>query len=204
MGHYLRALVFAAKGGTKEAAEERKSFEDLRPKLDHKMQWGINEFGAVLDLAEAEPAARIESSPAADIQDHLAYDEPPDWYHPIRESWGTALLLSGDAAGAEAVFREGLRRSPKDGRMLFSLLESLKAQHKADDAHGYSANSTPRGRALTSRSGLEDLWMKGFRGHVGGGACAPVGSKYFLICLDSVGGNPKISQKSNPHRSNRP
>jgi tetratricopeptide (TPR) repeat protein len=143
MSHYLRALAFAATGSAKEAADERKAFEDLRPKLDRKMQWGVNEFGSVLDLAEAQLAARMESSPnaaagdwkrAADIQDHLVYDEPPAWYYPVRESWGAALLASGDAAGAEAVFREGLRRSPKNGRMLFGLLESLKAQHKTDDA----------------------------------------------------------------------
>jgi len=143
MAHYLRALAFAAKGSRTEAAEERKAFEDLRPKLDRKMQWGNSELGGVLDLAEAELAARMETSPtaaaeqwkrAADIQDHLVYDEPPAWYYPVRESWGAALLLSGDAAGAETVFREGLRRSPKNGRMLFGLLESLKAQRKTDDA----------------------------------------------------------------------
>jgi hypothetical protein len=52
----------------------------------------------------------------------------------MSESLGAAMLLSGDAAGAESVFREGLRRSPKNGRMLFGLLESLKAQHKAEAA----------------------------------------------------------------------
>jgi len=143
MSHYLHALAFAAKGNLSQATEERKAFEDLRPKLDRKMQWGDNEFGNVLDLAEAQIAARMETSPAAaaehwrraaDIQDHLAYDEPPAWYYPVRESWGAALLASGDAAGAETVFREGLRRSPKNGRMLFGLLESLKAQQKTDDA----------------------------------------------------------------------
>ena len=69
---------------------------------------------------------------AVALQDALAYDEPPAWYYPIRESLGAAMLLSGDAAGAETVFREGLRRSPNNGRMLFGLLESLKAQDKID------------------------------------------------------------------------
>ena len=68
------------------------------------------------------------------MQDALAYDEPPAWFYPVRESLGAAMLLSGDAAGAESVFREGLRRSPKNGRMLFGLLESLKAQSKRDAA----------------------------------------------------------------------
>ena len=94
-----------------------------------------------MDLASAALAARLEPSPALAVpkwkhavalQDALAYDEPPAWYYPIRESLGAAMLLSGDAAGAENVFREGLRRSPNNGRMLYGLLESLKAQRKSD------------------------------------------------------------------------
>ena len=68
------------------------------------------------------------------MQDALVYDEPPAWYYPVRESWGAATLLAGDAAAAEVVFHEGLRRSPNNGRMLFGLLESLKAQGKKDAA----------------------------------------------------------------------
>ncbi|HEX6893627.1 MAG TPA: hypothetical protein VF146_00040, partial [Bryobacteraceae bacterium] len=68
------------------------------------------------------------------IQDALVYDEPPGWYYPVRESLGAALLTSGDGAAAESVFREGLRRSPNNGRMLFGLLESLKAQKKSEAA----------------------------------------------------------------------
>ena len=42
------------------------------------------------------------------------------------------MLRAGDTAGAEAVFHEGVRRSPNNGRMLFGLLECLKAQGKSD------------------------------------------------------------------------
>ncbi len=71
---------------------------------------------------------------AVQIQDGLTYDEPPAWYYPVRESLGAALLLSGDAQAAESAFRDGLRRSPRNGRMLFGLLESLKAQGRTDGA----------------------------------------------------------------------
>jgi hypothetical protein len=64
----------------------------------------------------------------------LTYDEPPAWYYPIRESLGAALLLAGDPAAAEAVFHEGLRRGPNNGRMLFGLLESLQTQHNTQAA----------------------------------------------------------------------
>ena len=94
-----------------------------------------------MDLGSVVLDARLESSPARAVpkwkravamQDALVYDEPPPWYYPVRESLGAALLQSGDAAGAEAVYREGMRRSPNNGRMLFGLVESLKAQKKTD------------------------------------------------------------------------
>jgi len=68
-----------------------------------------------------------------EMQDRLTYFEPPAWYYPVRESLGAALLISGDAAGAETLFREGLRRTPNNGRMLFGLRESLRAQNKVDE-----------------------------------------------------------------------
>jgi len=70
---------------------------------------------------------------AVEAQDALSYDEPPDWYYPVRESLGAALLKSGQAAEAEAVFRADLKRNPRSGRSLFGLLESLKAQKRTSD-----------------------------------------------------------------------
>ena len=94
------------------------------------------------DLAAAVLDARLDSDPAAaiakwrkavDLQDRLFYFEPPTWYYPVRESLGAALLRSGDAPAAEIVFREGLRQSPNNGRLLFGLRESLRAQHKMEE-----------------------------------------------------------------------
>lgn len=141
--HYSRALAFAAGEDMTNARAERKRFESLEVKLDRNVPWDTNKAGDILDLASAVLDARLEPSrtaavakwrKAVAIQDRLAYDEPPAWYYPLRESLGASLLLTGDAAGAENVFREGLRRSPHDGRMLFGLRESLKAQRKTDAA----------------------------------------------------------------------
>ncbi len=141
MWRYARALALAAKRKLPEAAVEQQQFESLRQKLDRNMAWDTNKLGDVMDLASAVLDARVESSPAAavpkwkravELQDGLAYDEPPAWYYPVRESLGAALLLAGQAPDADAVFREGLRKSPKNGRMLFGLLESLKAQGKTE------------------------------------------------------------------------
>jgi hypothetical protein len=141
--HFGKATAFAARNDRTHAANEQKQFEAGRLKLDRNMVWDTNKLGDVLDVASAELDARLEAAPGAAIpkwrkavaaQDRLAYDEPPGWYYPVRESLGAALLRSGNAAEAEAVFREGLRRSPKNGRMLFGLLESLKAQRKTETA----------------------------------------------------------------------
>jgi hypothetical protein len=41
-------------------------------------------------------------------------------------------VRAGRGADAEKVFREGLRRSPRNGWMLFGLMESMRAQGKSE------------------------------------------------------------------------
>jgi TolA-binding protein len=48
----------------------------------------------------------------------------------VRTSLGAALLLNGDYQEAEQIFREDLKKYPRNGRSLFGLLESVKAQKK--------------------------------------------------------------------------
>jgi len=164
--HHARAVALAAKGDREAAHNEQQAFEALRAKADPAMPLGINKLGAVLDVAAAHLAACLEPSPAkavplwkraVELQDSLAYDEPPDWYYPMRESLGGALLRSGDAAGAETVFREGLRRSPNNGRMLFGLLESLRAQNKQEAASWVEKEYREAWRGADLRLRIEDL-----------------------------------------------
>ena len=71
---------------------------------------------------------------AVAIQDKLNYGEPPDWFYPVRENLGAALLMNGDAAGAEKVFRDDLDRTPRNPRSLFGLQQSLLQQKRDYDA----------------------------------------------------------------------
>jgi tetratricopeptide (TPR) repeat protein len=64
-------------------------------------------------------------SRAVEIEDSLAYNEPPDWYYPVRESLGAAYYRQGNYAGAEAVFRNDLTINEGNGRSLFGLIESI-------------------------------------------------------------------------------
>ena len=71
---------------------------------------------------------------AVAIQDTLKYGEPPDWFFPVRESLGGALLVSGDATGAEKIFREDLDRNPRNPRSLWGLRQALLLQKRDYDA----------------------------------------------------------------------
>jgi len=140
MWRYARTVALAARGDRAAAAREKEAFETARAAVWIDQPWGQNKAGGVLALASETLAARLASprdavphwQRAVAMQDALTYDEPPAWYHPLRESLGAALLRAGQAAEAEKVFREGVNRSPRNGRMLFGLLESLKAQKKTE------------------------------------------------------------------------
>jgi Tfp pilus assembly protein PilF len=86
-------------------------------------------------LAESDPAAAVvHFQRAVATQDALPYTEPPFWYYPTRQSLGQAMLLAGDAAGAEAVFRRDLEIYKHNGWSMFGLIQSLKAQDKTVEA----------------------------------------------------------------------
>jgi hypothetical protein len=71
---------------------------------------------------------------AVAAEDLVAYNEPPDWDLPVREVLGGMLLLNGDNAEAEKVFRAEIEKHPRNGRALFGLSESLRRQGEGSSA----------------------------------------------------------------------
>jgi TolA-binding protein len=71
---------------------------------------------------------------AATKEDQLAYDEPSDWFFPVRHLLGAALLRAGRPEDAAVVYLEDLRRHPENGWALYGLAQSLAAQHKDAEA----------------------------------------------------------------------
>lgn len=142
--HYARGIAFAATGKVAEAKRELQTFSEILQNLPGETPFGLNTAQSVLTVAkhvltariawaEGDKAAAIEAYRKGMLGQHmLNYDEPPGWYYPVRESLGAALLLNGDAAEAEKIFRADLEFNPRNGRSLFGLLESLKAQGKTD------------------------------------------------------------------------
>ncbi|HET9803689.1 MAG TPA: hypothetical protein VFP96_10660, partial [Candidatus Acidoferrum sp.] len=71
---------------------------------------------------------------AVDAQDKLTYDEPADWYYPVRESLGAAYMRINKPYDAEMAFRADLEKNPRNPRSLFGLKEALAAQSSDSDA----------------------------------------------------------------------
>jgi tetratricopeptide (TPR) repeat protein len=146
--HFARGSAAAAIGKIEMAGAERAVLETVRGKTSPEQEFGMyyNKARDFLDLAASILDARIATARgeggraiqcwmrAVQIEDGFRYNEPPEWFYPVRESLGAALLASGKATEAEQVFREDLRRNPRNPRSLFGLMRSLKAQQREADA----------------------------------------------------------------------
>jgi hypothetical protein len=136
---YSRGLAFSAKGAISKAQAERQELAALvnQPMSGHNSTPGFVPLALeVLDARIAAARADHKASlahwrRAVEIQDASPYNEPPDWYYPVRESLGGELARAGQYAEAEAVFRADLQRNPGNPRSLFGLLQTLTAQNKA-------------------------------------------------------------------------
>ena len=140
--HYARALAYAGKGDRAKSLEEQRAFFEARAAIPQQTMFLFNPADKIMNIAALVLAARLVTDANSAIpiwqravaaQDALSYDEPPAWYYWIRQSLGAALLRSGHAADAEPVFREGLRRSPRNPRLLFGLWKCLEAQGRSSD-----------------------------------------------------------------------
>jgi len=147
--HYARGMALAATGKVDEAEKEHRAIVSAKdatpadaifsPPFNNKtkdiLQIADDVLAAKIALASRDRDAAIARyRDAGAVQDQLNYGEPPDWYFPVRESLGGALLMAGKATQAETVFREDLNRNPRNPRSLFGLHEALQAQGRNYDA----------------------------------------------------------------------
>src|SRR5207302_1443367 len=147
--HFARGMALAAKGNVNEAEREYQVVSDAEKNtpedvvfampVDNKardvLKIARDVLGAKIALAKKDNAGAIALlQSAVAVQDTLKYSEPEDWFFPVRESLGAALLINGDNAGAEKVFREDLDHHPRNPRSLFGLQQALKAQKRDYDA----------------------------------------------------------------------
>jgi Flp pilus assembly protein TadD len=106
----------------------------------------FNESPTILAIAEHVLAGDIASSlgnhadaiahlrKAAEVEDALAYGEPPDWTVPVRHDLGAVLLAAGRPVEAERIYREDLQRFPSNGWSLTGLSQALREQGRTEEA----------------------------------------------------------------------
>ena len=143
---HARGMALASTGKTSDARATMRELRTLATKIPPDVPAGQNPASAMCrlgaDAIEARIAERARSwnpaiaawTRAVAQQDGFAYNEPADWFYPMRHYLGAALLDARKPKEAEAVFREDLRRNPGNGWALHGLAAALAAQGKKDEA----------------------------------------------------------------------
>lgn len=118
--HFARGYAFLAENKMKEAEAEEQQL--IKIAADTSMQgvvvFGINNTYLLLNIASNTLKGEIEAkkknteaakkyfTAAIAIEDSTSYDEPPDWFFPVRNAYGAVLFDAGDYKTAEQVYRE--------------------------------------------------------------------------------------------------
>lgn len=142
---HAHGMALAAKGQLAEAKADLVEVQRIGKEVPEDLITGLNSGRMVLELAAKVLEARIAEAEtsagaiklwqdAVAIEDRLAYNEPADWFYPVRHYLGAALLDARRAKDAEKVYRADLDRHPANGWALFGLWKALEAQGKRKDA----------------------------------------------------------------------
>jgi tetratricopeptide (TPR) repeat protein len=144
--HFARGMAFAE---TKRAADAEKELAAMRavgakiPATANLFTTPVSVALKVADdlltgeiaLAKGDRKAAIEAMRMAVLSEaKVNYAEPRDWDLPVREWLGRALMMDGQFAEAEKVYREEIARTPQNGRALFGLAEALRKLGKTTSA----------------------------------------------------------------------
>ncbi|MFQ5349824.1 MAG: hypothetical protein ACE5EG_05210 [Thermoanaerobaculia bacterium] len=145
--HYGRALAHLHSGRIAEARRELRPLTEAREAMSRIDRYiGFGPVASLLTIAEEivlgelafaegytlEGLAHLER--AVRLEDGLLYNEPPDWYFPVRHFLGAMLMDAGRPNEAEVVYAADLRRNPENGHSLFGLKLALERQGRIDDA----------------------------------------------------------------------
>jgi tetratricopeptide (TPR) repeat protein len=170
--HFARGMALAGKGKPVEAEAEYKIVADAEKATPEDMVFAMpvnNKAKDIMKIAENVLGAKVAMAKkdtdgaiamlqeAVAVQDTLKYGEPPDWFFPVRESLGAALLMKGDNAAAEKTFRDDLERNPRNPRSLFGLQQTLEKQGRSYDAGFIEEQFNTSWKGGANKLRMEDL-----------------------------------------------
>jgi len=148
---YANAVALAATNRLTEARARLGQLDTLIAGLPSDLPAGQNTLRDVLAVGRHVVAARIgmaeghreealrDLEDAVRLEDALAYDEPSDWFFPVRHLLGVELMHDGKFQDAERVYRDDLERHPGNGWALFGLKQALNAEGRIAEAHAAEA-----------------------------------------------------------------
>ncbi|MEO7794994.1 MAG: hypothetical protein ABIV06_09495 [Thermoanaerobaculia bacterium] len=146
VAHVARSIAQARLGNLEAARKECVEAERNYALLPPDAMEGFNPVTTLSQIARhlmtAEAAraggdwdaAVARLTEAVALEDALRYDEPTDWYFPVRHVLGPMLLEAGRNAPAEALYRADLARNPENGWALTGLAAALRRQGRESEA----------------------------------------------------------------------
>jgi tetratricopeptide (TPR) repeat protein len=167
--HFARGMAYCGQNNISYADAERHALVTAAADIPAEVMLGFNSSRNILNLAGhllegrislarvSTDAAAEHFRQAAQIEDSLSYDEPPDWYLPPRELLGRTLMTADKYAEAEKVFREELVHHSRSGRALFGLWQCLKAEGKKAEAKATEADFKAAWKNADVKLRIEDL-----------------------------------------------
>jgi tetratricopeptide (TPR) repeat protein len=146
--HYGRGMAFTHLGKTRQAEKELKLVRATLKQAEKDPAYvaGFGVASRLLAIADEVLSGEIfakkgdfdraiaDLERAVRLEDGLIYNEPSDWYFPVRHVLGAVLMEAGLPAEAEVVYWADLRDNPENGYSLFGLKQALEAQSNSDVA----------------------------------------------------------------------
>jgi tetratricopeptide (TPR) repeat protein len=150
--HFTRGLAFAAKNDAAAAEREQLALTTIAQSEDAKKlsspifpaadTLAVSSYWLAGKVCEAKGDSRQALEllqKAADAEQAIPYMEPSFWPIPVRPALGAALLRAGEFERAEQVFRDDLKRWPRNAWDLLGLEQALRRQQKNESANLVSA-----------------------------------------------------------------
>jgi tetratricopeptide (TPR) repeat protein len=129
---YGRGVALAARGRLDEARGALEALEQLAataPPLADAISVAAPVVAArIAASAWDDEAALATLLQAVAAEDRLTPTVPGGWFFPVRDLLGAQLLIAGQAAEAERIYREDLARNPGSGWALYGLAAAQRAQ----------------------------------------------------------------------------
>ncbi len=166
---FARGVAFARLGNVAGAESERKQLEKAIESVPAESMVFQNSPKAIVAISAKVLDGRIAEASgdygvaislyrdAVELEDALNYNEPADWFYPVRETLGAALLRSGKADDAAQVFRNDLQRNPNNPRSLFGLAEALERRGKGKESAGVRADLRKVWMGADTKLRIEDF-----------------------------------------------